>query len=193
MTAPAAPVRIVGILLAAGFSRRFGANKLIQRLPDGTLVAVAAARNLVAALPDSIAVVRPETAELADVLRQAGLRVTLCEKANLGMGASLAHGVRETADAGGWVVALADMPYLQPDTIRTVAGAIASGSAIVAPRYAGERGHPVGFARQFAHELMSLTGDEGARHLLKRADVTLINCADPGVLRDIDTPKDLAG
>lgn len=186
-------MHIVGVLLAAGFSRRFGANKLIQRLPDGALIAVAAARNLLAALPDSIAVVRPETAELADALQAEGLRVTVCEKAQLGMGASLAHAVRETADADGWVVALADMPYLLPATIRTVADAIAAGSAVVAPRYAGERGHPVGFAKRFAHELMSLTGDEGARQLLRREDVELINCADPGVLRDIDTPKDLTG
>ncbi len=186
-------MRIVGVLLAAGFSRRFGANKLIQRLPDGTLVAVAAARNLLAALPESMAVVRPDTPELADALREVGLRVTLCDKAQLGMGASLAHAVRESADADGWVVALADMPYLLPATIRTVADAIAAGDGIVAPRYAGERGHPVGFARRFAHELGTLTGDEGARHLLKREAVSLINCADPGVLRDIDTPKDLAG
>lgn len=186
-------MRIVGILLAAGFSRRFGANKLIQRLPDGTLVAVAAARNLIAALPEALAVVRPETPELVEALQAAGLRVTVCEKAQLGMGASLAHAVRETADADGWVVALADMPYLLPATIRTVADAIAAGGAIVAPRYAGERGHPVGFGKRFVQELSSLTGDEGARHLLKREEVSLVNCADPGVLRDIDTPKDLAG
>lgn len=190
---PAAAARIVGILLAAGFSRRFGANKLIQRLPDGTLVAVAAARNLLAALPGSIAVVRPETTELAEALQAVGLRVTVCDKAQLGMGASLAHAVRETADAEGWVVALADMPFVQPATIRAVADAIAAGNPIVAPRYAGERGHPVGFASRFAHELMSLTGDEGARRLLKREEVSLINCADPGVLRDIDTPEDLNG
>ena len=51
----------VGILLAAGFSRRFGAeDKLMQLLPDGRPLALAAAQNLLVALPRTIAVVRPE-------------------------------------------------------------------------------------------------------------------------------------
>jgi molybdenum cofactor cytidylyltransferase len=186
-------MRIVGLLLAAGFSRRYGANKLIQRLPDGTLMAVAAGRNLVAALPDSIAVVRQDVPELVAALREAGLRITECDTAQQGMGASLAHGVRAALDADGWVVALGDMPFVQPATIRAVADSVAAGNELVAPRYAGERGHPVGFAARYRDELAKLTGDEGARYLLKRDTVTLVNCADPGVIRDIDTPGDLPG
>ena len=184
-------MRIVGVLLAAGFSRRYGANKLIQRLPDGTLIAVAAGRNLLAAMPESIAVVRPDVPELASALQEAGLRVVICEAAHLGMGASLSHGVRESIDADGWIVALADMPFILPASIRTVAQAIEAGEAIVAPRYAGERGHPVGFSVRYRTELSRLSGDEGARQILKRDPITLVSCADPGVIRDIDTPGDL--
>ena len=46
------------ILLAAGRSSRFGGNKLLHPLADGTPVALAAARNLVAALPGALAVVK---------------------------------------------------------------------------------------------------------------------------------------
>lgn len=184
-------MRIVGVLLAAGFSRRYGANKLIQRLPDGTLIAVAAGRNLLAAMPESIAVVRPDVPELANSLQDTGLRVVICDAAHLGMGASLAHGVRESIDADGWVVALADMPFILPDSIRAVAQGIEAGEAIVAPRYAGERGHPVGFSARYRAELSRLSGDEGARQILKRDPISLVSCADPGVIRDIDTPGDL--
>ncbi len=184
-------MRIVGVLLAAGFSRRYGANKLIQRLPDGTLIAVAAGRNLRAALPESIAVVRPDVPELADALLKEGLRVVICDTAHLGMGASLAHAVRATIDADGWVVALADMPFILPESIRAVAREIQAGRAIVATRYAGERGHPVGFTSRYRTELASLSGDEGARQILQRDPVAVVACADPGVIRDIDTPGDL--
>ncbi len=182
---------IVGVLLAAGFSRRYGANKLIQRLPDGTFVAVTAGRNLLAALPDSIAVVRPDVPELAAALGAAGLRVVICESAHLGMGASLAEGIRATTHADGWVVALADMPFILPASIRMVAAGIEAGHPIVATQYGGERGHPVGFSSGYRAELSQLSGDEGARRILKRDPIALISCTDPGVIRDIDTPDDL--
>jgi molybdenum cofactor cytidylyltransferase len=184
-------MRIVGVLLAAGFSRRYGANKLIQRLPDGTFVAVAAGRNLLVALPESLAVVRPDVPELAAALTEAGLRVVLCETAHLGMGASLAEGVRASLDAKGWVVALADMPFILPSSIQAVAQGLEAGHPIVATQYGGERGHPVGFAAQYRAQLSQLSGDEGARRILKRDPITLVSCTDPGVIRDIDTPDDL--
>jgi molybdenum cofactor cytidylyltransferase len=109
------------------------------------------------------------------------------------MGESLAHAVRATRDAGGWVIALADMPFVRPETIRAVAWRLAAGAPIVAPRYHGERGHPVGIAARYLAELEALAGDEGARAILKRdaALVEFVDCDDPGVLRDVDTPADL--
>jgi molybdenum cofactor cytidylyltransferase len=111
------------------------------------------------------------------------------------MGVSLAEGVRAASDAHGWVVALADMPYIRPDTVRVIARALAEGAAIAAPAYRGARGHPVGFARRFFDELSALRGDAGAREILHAHPdwVTLYEVDDPGVLRDIDEPSDLGG
>lgn len=186
---------LTGILLASGVGRRFGANKLLHPLPDGTPIAVAAARNLVAALPGSVAVVRAANSGLARRLRQAGCRIAVCRDAEEGMGRTLAAGVRASRDASGWVVALADMPFLQPATIRTIAHGLADGAAIAAPAFEGRRGHPVGLARRFRDDLEALEGDEGARRILAAHEdwITLYDVPDPGVLRDIDTPEDLAG
>ena len=185
--------RIVGILLAAGAATRFGSNKLLHALPDGTPIAAASLRNLRAALPRVVAVIRPGALKLEERLRREGAEVTACERAEEGMGTSLAHAVRASRDADGWVVALADMPFIRPETIRRVVERLAAGAAIVAPAWQGERGHPVGFAGRFGSDLERLTGDAGARELLKgaRATVELVDCDDPGVLRDIDRPEDL--
>jgi len=189
---------IRGILLAAGYSKRFGSNKLLQALPAGSPhagvpIAVAAARNLVEALPESIAVLRPRAQKLGQMLRNAGCNTVVCKNAAEGMGTSLAAGIRAAPDADGWVVVLADMPFLRPETIRIIAKAIADGAAIAAPTYRGERGHPVGFARRFIEELSALHGDSGARALLDRHPdrVTTHEVDDPGALRDIDKPSDL--
>lgn len=191
---------IRGILLAAGYSKRFGSNKLLHPLPPGspdagTPIALAAARHFVAALPESVAVIRPRAQRVGKMLREAGCNTVVCKNAAEGMGVSLAEGVRAAADAHGWVVALADMPYLRPETIRIVATGLSEGAAIAAPAYRGERGHPVGFARRFLDELTGLRGDAGARDILKAHPdwITLYEVDDPGVLRDIDAPSDLEG
>ncbi|MBI5910914.1 MAG: nucleotidyltransferase family protein [Betaproteobacteria bacterium] len=184
---------ICGILLAAGASKRFGSEKLLYPLGGGTPVAVAALANLRAAIPHVIAVVRPGVPILENRLSEAGATVILCANADEGMGASLSTAVAASGDVAGWVIALADMPYIRPETIAKIAASLAAGAAIVAPAYRGERGHPVGLSARFRAQLEALRGDEGARSVLREnADlVKVIEVDDPGVCRDIDTPDDL--
>ena len=195
MTPPLAKIR--GILLAAGSSSRFGANKLMHPLPSGphqgVPIAVASARNLAAALPHPVAVIRPGVPELESALQAAGCEVVVCPNADEGMGASLACAVAAARDAYGWVVALADMPYIRPGTIATVAKWVGDGAVIAAPVYDGQRGHPVGLTEWVREELLALRGDEGARRILQRhaGSIQKIPVDDPGVLQDIDTPQDV--
>lgn len=184
-----------GILLAAGFGRRFDPaglrNKLLEKMPDGRTVAWRSARTLAAGLPDSIAIVRPGMPELAEELRRGGCKVVEAPEAEAGMGAALRAGVAASADARGWVVALADMPWLSMELVRAVALTITSRDTIAAPWRDGQRGHPVGFGAAWKDELLKLDGDEGARALLKSQPVTRILTEDDGAFRDIDKPGDL--
>ena len=185
---------MVGILLAAGAGTRFGGEKLLHSLEDGVAIAAHAARNLLAATPDVIAVVRWGDFPLYDMLEQEGCQVTMFQGAERGMGASLAHGVAQARGADGWIVALADMPRIAPGTIRSVIGALQQGALIAAPVYKGERGHPVGFGAALRDELLKLDGDVGARAVMDRhrESLQLIECDDPGVLFDVDRKSDLA-
>lgn len=184
----------VAILLAAGAGARFGGGKLLHPLEDGMAIAAHAARNLVAAGLDVMAVIRPGDFPLRELLEAEGCTVTVCADAAQGMGVSLAHGVTATRDAGGWIVALADMPNIRPVTIARVMQALAAGADIAAPAYQGDRGHPVGFSRRFLPELQALIGDSGARAVVQRnqALVRVIEVDDPGVLFDIDRREDLS-
>jgi molybdenum cofactor cytidylyltransferase len=190
-------MRVVGILLAAGAGVRFGGGKLLARLPDGSVIGERAAGNLVAAVPKVIAVVRPGDDALAQRLAAAGARVTVCADAHTGLGASLAHGVRtaggeEGGEPTAFVVALADMPWIEPATIAAVAGALEAGTSLVAPRYRGQRGHPIGFGPVHRDALLALTGDAGARAIVAAAaDIRWLEVDDPGVVRDVDLPADI--
>jgi molybdenum cofactor cytidylyltransferase len=185
-------LKIVGLLLAAGSATRFGSDKLRHALPHGVPIAVQSARTLRAELSEVIAVVRTRDAA-ADFERE-GCRVALCENAHEGMGASLACAARAAGPQDGYLVALADMPFVRRTSIAAVRAAIETGAAIAAPYFRARRGHPVGIAGRFHEELINLKGDEGARRLLAENERALVKIpvGDPGVIRDIDRPEDLA-
>lgn len=192
-------MNVVAILLAAGSATRFGSDKLLHALPHDVPIAVQALRHLRAVFGDEVvAVVRPGASELQARLQAEGCRVGVCERAADGMGASLACGVRAAQDGGiradAYLVALADMPFIRPSSIAAVRDALARGAALAAPYFRARRGHPVGIAARFRDELLRLRGDEGAKRLLEQyaSELVKIPIGDPAVLRDIDTPGDLA-
>ena len=185
----------VGILLAAGRGSRFDPtgtqNKLLARLPDGAAVVEASARNLLAVLPRVIAVV-PAEGEVAAILRSLGCDVTVCADAGQGMAASLVHALRHSLPAAqSWVVALGDMPFVRPATIRALCDALGGGAGIAAPAMQGRRGNPVGFDGSYLQELLALEGDQGARRVLMAHPVTQVEVNDPGIFDDIDSAEDL--
>jgi molybdenum cofactor cytidylyltransferase len=184
---------IVGILLAAGSGSRFGRDKLLHRLPDGIPMAVAAAASLLPVCDRVIAVLRPGSETLAGLLAVIGCETVICETAEAGMGHSLAAGVRATRDAAGWIVALADMPFIAPGSHQMVVNRLRSGASLAACQFNGERGHPVGFAGRWRDQLTALTGDHGGKSILQayRHELVLCPVDDPGVLRDIDRPEDI--
>lgn len=186
---------ICGILLAAGSARRFGGHKLLHPLPDGNAVGVASARNFLQGVAHVLAVVRSDDHQLAALMRAEGIATVTCEHADRGISASIATGIRSAPDADGWLIMLADMPWIRPQTIRAVAAMLENGASLAAPSYAGRLGHPVGFARAYQADLLNLSGDRGARELLRKNNHCLqqFHCDDPAVLLDIDRPEDVTG
>lgn len=185
---------VVGLLLAAGSASRFGSDKLLHRLPHGVPIAVQAARHLRKEVERVVAVVRPGSDELAGLLRAEGCEIAVCPNADEGMGVSLACAAQFAGAADGYLIALADMPFVRPSSIAAVRAALENGATIAAPYFRARRGHPVGIAGSFFGILVALGGDEGARRLLAANEARLVKVpiGDPGVIRDIDRPADLA-
>jgi molybdenum cofactor cytidylyltransferase len=190
----AAPVVIV---LAAGAGSRFEGqgHKLTQALGDTTVLG-ATLRQVIAS---RLRLVVVTTSALRDMVKTwvATQDVVVVPSGgpgngeHLGMGYSIAAGVRSRGDASGWLVMPADMPLVRPATLRTVAAALGHHSAAFA-QYQGQRGHPVAFSAELYSELAVLAGDQGARRILARYPAAAVEVDDPGVLVDIDTRGDLA-
>ncbi len=163
-------------------------------MPSDETVAAQSCRNLIAGTDRVLAVIRPDAGTLVELLERAGASVHICQNAKQGMGTSLAYGVSIAPEAYGWLIALADMPWIKPSTICKISDSIRRGAVIAAPIWQGQRGHPVAFSRIFREELIALNGDLGAKNLLKKysSQIQYIDCNDPGILRDIDVPSDLS-
>ncbi|MFJ4383821.1 NTP transferase domain-containing protein [Pseudomonas sp. NPDC089408] len=184
---------VVALLLAAGRGTRFGADKRRATLADGRSM-LAHSVQRARAVFDDVRVVLREGERGEDFGLPADCRIIDSPDAALGMGHSLAAGAQSLGDSQAQAVAilLGDMPWIESATLRRLVEAC-SASNIVLPRHAGQQGHPVIFGRDFWPALGQLSGDEGARAVVRaqRDCCVVIEVADVGVLRDVDTPQGL--
>ena len=195
---------LAALLLAAGQSRRFGSNKLASVITvngQQKPLLLHTLDNWLAAF-DRVYLMLPADDRallllISDLPNQQRRRITIVpvSKPALGMSQSLQAGITASEDAAGWLIGLADMPWVTPPVLIALQQAMATGAKIAAPYYQGVRGQPVGFHADYKKALMALRGDKGARQLLKAAagQIVAIETEDDGILRDIDSPADLAG
>jgi molybdenum cofactor cytidylyltransferase len=189
------------VVLAGGAGARFGGGKLTHPWRGGVLIdgALAAA---FAAPVRTVTVVTGADANVESAARAFAERVDEMSRLNVvhcndhaeGMGATLRAGVAALpADAAGAFVFLGDMPLIPPAVLANLAAALAAGAPAAAPTFQGRRGHPVLFSAALFPQLRALTGDQGAREVLRAlgGDLALIEAPDDGVLTDIDHPRDL--
>jgi molybdenum cofactor cytidylyltransferase len=106
------------------------------------------------------------------------------------MGHSIAAGVSARPDARGWLILPGDMPLVRPASMLAVARQLEHHPVVYA-QHKGRRGHPVAFSPELYSELVTLTGDEGARRLIARYPAIGVELDDAGVLVDVDTQADL--
>jgi molybdenum cofactor cytidylyltransferase len=185
---------IGGVLLAAGNSTRFGANKLLEKLPNNASLLAHCAQQLLSAVDQVVVVVESlEVDVLGELSFEPNIQLCRCPESKNGMGHSIVCGVSHLREATGWLVALSDMPFIKTDTFNSVATALKHGALIAVPVYKRGRGHPVGFSKSLFSELTALRGDVGARHLIKKYQTSVVEvaCYDPGIRADVDTPEDL--
>lgn len=177
------------VLLAAGSARRMGEDKLLADLGGKPLIVHAVDAIETARLGGPIIAVRPGSG-LAPLLQGRGRLVEIADHAS-GMGHSLAAAIRKAPLS--WtaaIVCLADMPFVRPLTLAALAREAAA-KIIVRPTCDGRPGNPVLWGCSHFARLSALSGDQGGRALFERYPVELLECGDPGIEIDIDTPEAL--
>ncbi len=199
------PIRLSVILLAAGQSRRMGAQNKLLRPFAGTTVLEAALQAVLQAqkllpekgvdLSEIIVVVGHQSDKVESRLQTYPVRCVQNPDYTTGMGSSLACGVQASRrHSRGLMIFPGDLPAVRPDSIVRTAAAFAAGKPgrIVRPVYGERAGHPVIFDPLYRDELIRLRGDAGGKSVVAAHPSHLheIPVNDPGVVQDFDTPED---
>ena len=176
------------VILAAGESTRFGSDKRRFRLADGRTMLETTLAAYRGVFDEIFLVLKPADEVWASALDK--VQPVYARDAALGMGHSLAAGVRAGRHLDYLFVALADMPDVQAMTLKRLKVAPTGPDSIVLPVYRGTPGHPVGFGSAHFGDLQHLTGDAGARDVVRAhgGSTLRIEVNDPGVLKDYDVP-----
>lgn len=181
------------VLLAAGNSRRFGRNKLLEKIEDKTLLE----RALDAVPADSAApiVVVSQSDEAETLAQDRGFLFVRNPQPELGISHSIALGIAALAgrEVPGVLFMTADQPFLRRESTEALCRQwMTNPACILAAAHQGQRGSPVLFPADLLRSLAVLSGDCGGRAVLERypSRVALWELPERE-LADIDTPEDL--
>ena len=189
---------ICAVILAAGESRRYGAeNKLLVEL-DGVAVLERVVRAITASgVERTLVITGADHDKIVSLMN--GYRAECMRNPNWkeGMGRSLAFGVEQIQEEAweGVMICLGDLPYLDESTVVQVQEHFSKfeGSRIIVPQHKGRRGHPIVFPASCMKSLTQLRGDEGARSVIVENEESLVNLQveTKGIYQDLDRPEDL--
>jgi molybdenum cofactor cytidylyltransferase len=186
---------IAGVVLAAGSGSRFGGAKQLAELDSRPLLEHALrAVEAVPALERIVVVLGARAEEVCAGVDFGATEIVVCEDWESGQSASLRRGIAAVAgDAEAAVITLGDMPRVTPQVIARFADLAAEHGTLARARavYDGRPGHPVVLGRAYFDAVAEIEGDIGARELLRRIGVHMIECAHLCSAVDVDTPADL--
>ena len=188
--------RTVAVVPAAGAAERFGGDKLLADIDGETMIDRTVAALLDGGVDEVIVVFGPDGSSVQrDVssLLDPRVRPDRNPDPSRGMLSSIQEGLR-TAHGEALLVLPGDMPYVRAATVSALLETFGRSPAIVSPRHRGKRGHPIVIPYALRDEVLAADPRSNLHEVLKphaerRVDVDV---DDPGVVRDVDEPSDIA-
>lgn len=187
---------ITAIVLAAGYSRRMGRNKLLLAYKGRPLLAYIVECILAAKVGRVVVVTGYEADQVAATLHGKDVQIVHNPDHEKGMTSTIQTGVA-AADGEGYMICLSDMPYISPDEYKTLRNAFRQQHArdkacIIQPSYDNQTGNPVTFSAAWRQAILEHTDPEGCKDIIRdhQENVYRVEMLTPAILRDIDWQDD---
>lgn len=187
--------KITAVVMAAGFSRRFGQDedKLLINVEGRPLY-----QHVLKVLEEieflEVIVIARQEAILA-YADSLGFTAIRNDRAHEGISASIGLGLAEASDESlGYMFFTSDQPYLSKVDVESLIEAFEGlDEQIILARVGGKNGSPTLFSRSYKDQLMSLKGDQGGRVIIKENPhcLSYVELSNPKALWDLDTKEDL--
>ncbi len=192
----------IAIVPAAGKGARFGPGPKLLAIIDGVQLLERTMRSLLDAGVDEVMLVVAPTAIFHDVSAISDARVQVVKNPDpsRGMFSSIQAGFSALVGrTGKWtagdpiLILPADMPFVRPATIAAIAAACAESGLLVSPVYRGVRGHPVAMPAALGPAVLAAAVDSTLSDVLASTGLARreLPVEDPGVVHDVDEPRDL--
>jgi len=188
-------LRVAGVILAAGASRRMGKNKMLLELDGESLIRRAAKRALAAGLSPLVVVLGHEADGLRAELRGLPLVFAVNPDYTGPTSGSLHQGLNALgSDVEAVVVMLADMVRVTPETVAMlIAAARGTAAPLVVSRYGAVTAPPLLFRRALFAELLAWRGEGCGKAVVQAHTHEAMYIDRPeALLVDVDTPEDFA-
>lgn len=183
---------ITGIIMASGFSKRMGHNKLLHKV-DGVRIIERVIRNCKGSSLDEIMLVYRDK-EIGDIGKGYDIKTIYNPKAILGQSESMKLGIKAAGEYSEFMFLMGDQPFITKGLINQLINEhINNEQYIIVPYYNNKRGNPTIFPSRFREELLNVEGDKGGRDIINKYNflVKRIDVADEKLGRDIDREEDL--
>ena len=191
---PSAELKIAGIILAAGLSRRMGTVKSLLPLGESLLLDRVVENARQSELESLIVVLGHDAENILKKIDFKDSRVIINPDYRMGHSSSLRAGLDAvSADTDGALFLLGDQPFVGSKTIdRLIRAFQKQPSSLIIPTCQGKRGNPVLAHRRVFKMIQGITGDTGPRVLFSKLkeEIQEVEVYDPGIHLDVDTVED---
>ncbi|GAB4243223.1 MAG: nucleotidyltransferase family protein [Ekhidna sp.] len=184
------------IVLAAGESNRLGKPKQLIRFRGKALLQHVLDESSKLQVSPKVLVLGAHSAAIQNEINADGYEVLKNENWREGMGSSLhaamEHVLRSNQSLGGILILVSDQPFVSTELLQDMIHSFSGGSDIIACQYKDNLGVPALFGQDYCDELLKITGDRGAKSVIRKfSDRVKPITFEEGIL-DIDTKEDIA-
>ena len=176
---------ISAIIMASGFSRRMGENKLLMKYNNKFLIQYTLDTISKCNFEDKVVVTQYE--KVKEIGENLNFKVVINEHSNKGQSESIKLGIKNCKESEGYMFFVGDQPLLEGKDIEKLIEVFNEDTSyIVIPQCKGKCGNPVIYPKKYKKDILNLEGDKGGKSIIKSSNkIKYVNvCED--TLFDID-------